>query len=1066
MKKQFTISLTMVFLMLGNCLFAQLQKPSPPTNHNPQSVDMSDINLERKNQATLPKSTPSVFDQLHFDFQNLPLLQLAEKKLNVRRSNNNSLPVWIKGTPKTIAVGARTVTSISQEYLNSVKGLLQIKNPEEEFEIQTVREDEDGVQHIRLQQYFQGLKVYGAEIILHEKDDAIHLFNGRYYPTANLEDITPQLTEEAAMDLVQSDVSDQTTFKDLPGFEEELLGGVQLEASLLIYHKNEKAEEVHLAWHVTARPNIISRWEYFVDAQTGAILHKYNNICQIHGGRCAAHPNGHDVSNIQDVKLNSSFPIGAAATTSTAVATAPPPTTANATDLLGVNRIINVYQESGTFFMIDASRSMFNAGSSNIPNEPIGAIWTIDGNNDSPENSSFQASHVTSSNNNWNNATSVSAHYNGGLAYEYFKNTFNRNSINGQGGNIVSIINITESNGADMDNAFWNGQAMFYGNGDQAFDSPLAKGLDVAGHEMAHGVIQGTANLNYQNESGAMNESFADIFGAMIDRDDWQIGEDIANNSVFPTGAMRDMSNPHNGGNSSDFYWQPNHYDERYTGSQDNGGVHINSGIVNFAFFKIASNSSVGKANAEQIYYKVLRDYLVASSKFIDLRNAVVEVAGNDFGQSVADIAANAFEEVGIGAGPGTTTQTDAGVNPGDEFILWSDIGLDNINNVLTDGTPDGGFTSRDHLSKPSISDDGRYLEFVGDDNNIWEVEVDWSNGSIVSEQNLTTSGMWRTVAISKDGLRIAAVNTNFDNTLWVYDFGLGTSQTFELYNPTFTQGVTTGDVDYADVLEFDISGEYVMYDAQSSINSDFGDDISYWDIGFIRVWNNQASNWGDGEIQKLFSGLPENISVGNPTFSKNSPYIIAFDLIDATGSSVEYSVRGINLETSDQGVIWENDRLGYPNYSTDDTKIVFTGTSTDGNSVIAVNGLSTDKINASGDPSVVIDNATWGVWYATGDRNLMIPTYEVGTLTGDLQTSPNPFGNELRVVYESTTVANGAVSVFDLMGKQIYFSTIDLQFGQNEIILPLKELARGTYLLQLKTAEGILAKKIVKGME
>jgi hypothetical protein len=133
---------------------------------------------------------------------------------------------------------------------------------------------------------------------------------------------------------------------------------------------------------------------------------------------------------------------------------------------------------------------------------------------------------------------------------------------------------------------------------------------------------------------------------------------------------------------------------------------------------------------------------------------------------------------------------------------------------------------------------------------------------------------------------------------------------------------------------------------------------------------------------------------------------------------------------------------------------------------VIAVNGLSTDKINASGDPSVVIDNATWGVWYATGDRNLMIPTYEVGTLTGDLQTSPNPFGNELRVVYESTTVANGAVSVFDLMGKQIYFSTIDLQFGQNEIILPLKELARGTYLLQLKTAEGILAKKIVKGME
>jgi len=494
MKKQFTTSLTMVFLLLGNCLFAQLQKPTPPANHHAQAVDMSDITLERKNQANLPQSTPSVFDQIHFNIQNLPPLQLAQKELKVNRSTNNNLPVWIKGTPETVAEGARTATAISQEYLYSVKDLLQIKNPEQEFGIKSIGEDDNGVQHIRLQQYYNGLEVYGAEIILHEKNDAIHLFNGRYYSTPDLEDVIPQFTEEAAMDLVQADVSTHSTFKDLSEFEEGLLEAAQLEAALIVYHKNEKAEEAHLAWHVTARPNIVSRWEYFVDAKTGTILHKFNNICQIHGGRCAAHPHGHDVPNIADVEKEIPFSIektGSTVINSTAVATAPPPTTANAFDLLGVNRTINVYQQSGTFFMIDASRSMFNSGSSNFPNEPVGVIWTIDGNDDSPQNSSFQASHVTSSNNNWNNPTSVSAHYNGGLAYEYFKNTFNRNSINGQGGNIVSIINITETNGADMDNAFWNGQAMFYGNGDQAFDSPLAKGLDVAGHEMAHGVIQG-----------------------------------------------------------------------------------------------------------------------------------------------------------------------------------------------------------------------------------------------------------------------------------------------------------------------------------------------------------------------------------------------------------------------------------------------------------------------------------------------------------------------------------------------------------------------------------------------
>jgi Zn-dependent metalloprotease len=88
------------------------------------------------------------------------------------------------------------------------------------------------------------------------------------------------------------------------------------------------------------------------------------------------------------------------------------------------------------------------------------------------------------------------------------------------------LINVADDDGSSMGNAFWNGQAMFYGNGDGAFQ-PLARGLDVAGHEMSHGVIQSTANLEYQGESGALNESFADVFGVLIDRDDWKIGEDV-----------------------------------------------------------------------------------------------------------------------------------------------------------------------------------------------------------------------------------------------------------------------------------------------------------------------------------------------------------------------------------------------------------------------------------------------------------------------------------------------------------------------------------------------------------
>jgi Zn-dependent metalloprotease len=98
----------------------------------------------------------------------------------------------------------------------------------------------------------------------------------------------------------------------------------------------------------------------------------------------------------------------------------------------------------------------------------------------------------------------VSAHYNAGQAFEYFRNTFNRNSINGSGGNVISIINVTDENDGNMDNAFWSQTAMYYGNGDVAFQQ-LARGLDAAGHEMSHGVIDNTANLEYLSQSGALN---------------------------------------------------------------------------------------------------------------------------------------------------------------------------------------------------------------------------------------------------------------------------------------------------------------------------------------------------------------------------------------------------------------------------------------------------------------------------------------------------------------------------------------------------------------------------------
>ena len=114
-------------------------------------------------------------------------------------------------------------------------------------------------------------------------------------------------------------------------------------------------------------------------------------------------------------------------------------------------------------------------------------------------------------NNSWLDKAAVSAHYHTGIVYDYYLNTHSRNSLNDDGGTIVSYVNISDQGGQPLEDAFWNGKAMYYGNGGTVL-AALAKALDVCGHEITHGVIQYTAGLINKDESGAINESFADIF--------------------------------------------------------------------------------------------------------------------------------------------------------------------------------------------------------------------------------------------------------------------------------------------------------------------------------------------------------------------------------------------------------------------------------------------------------------------------------------------------------------------------------------------------------------------------
>lgn len=921
---------------------------------------------------------------------------------------------------------------------DDVKDIMKIVD-EKEFHIVSIVTDELGITHIKLNQHFRNRLVFGGQIYLHLNNNIEYNFiNGKWFkdPSFSIKQRNEAqndaeskyefiIPKQQIENIIYDNLNESSIrLKTLSNLERSIVNGEQLniEEAFLPDEVTGDFKPVFIA-NVSA--DALHKYKYIVDAQDGNVIRKQTEHCSL----------------IPEDRLLS--PLGG--------------TKANAKDLHGTTREINVYEKSGLYYMLDISRAMFNNAASSLPDDPQGVILTLNANNTSPNSSSFQnkLDHVKSSNNTWN-ATAVSAHFNAGFAYEYYVNKFGRNSIDGNGGNVMSIINVTEDNGTGMDNAFWAGTAMFYGNGNKVFTSPLPKALDVAGHELTHGVIQHTANLEYYDEPGAINESFADVFGVMMDRDDWKLGEDVVSSQYFPTGALRDMSNPHNGGSGSNGY-QPAHFNEKYTGEDDNRGVHINSGIPNFAFQKFAV--AVGKEKAEQVYYRALIHYLTKSSDFKDLRVAVENSANDLYGTDVKNAASAAFAAVGIGGsgGTGSDNQQDLKTNPGNDYIICvdkSEYGI-KLYYVEDNGVTGPDILSNQHImSKLSVTDDGKHIIFVGYDNKIHYIYIDWINGN-ATEQIIQESPVWRSAVISKDGSKIAALKSEQENKIHVYSYDIAKWEEFELYNPSTAQGVELATVLYADVLEFDYTGEWIMYDCKNSISSGGFFDIDYWDIGFINVWNNKTNNFGQGRVEKLFSGLPDDVSVGNPVFSKNSPYIIAFDYHDA----FDYIIYGANIETGDLGVIFSNNDWSSPNFSRDDKKVIFDYN--DGTSNIGIVDVDNTKINqVVNTAKYFIEGAKSGVWFSNGIRKLTTSAEDLPEeIANETLVYPNPVMNTVN--FDSKDFEGDVnVSVFDILGNKI--SSTILNFKKGKAGMDLSRASNGNYIIKANDGKKVFTSKIM----
>jgi Zn-dependent metalloprotease len=453
-------------------------------------------------------------------------------------------------------------------------------NATDELQVQKVSVDELSMAHARFQQNYAGIPVFGGEAIVHLNADG-SLFNvtNTLIPNVNV-DTTPTLAASDA-------IAKATT---LLGCDDCLTSQPQTE--LMIMRRNDKD---HLVYRVQLERIDGSRETaipvYFIDAHTGKKVFKYNNLQTATGVSL--------FSGIVDIGTSS---VGT------------------------------------TFYMEDI----------------VKRVGTFDFRNGTAKLNRF-----TDTDNVWDSATQkagVDAHFGFTKTLEYYSVKHGRNGINGSGGptvqtaaaNGVGLATSRVHYSRNYNNAFWDGRQMTYGDGDGTTFTPLVT-LDICGHEVTHGVTQFSANLVYANESGALNESMSDVFGALIEAyakglsaNTWKVGEECYTPANGTADALRYMDNPRlarNAGFTADD--DPDFYPERYKGTSDNGGVHINSGIANNAFYLVAAGGThrlggsvtgIGLDKAGQIWYKALTIYMTSSTNFSGARAATLNAATVLFG--------------------------------------------------------------------------------------------------------------------------------------------------------------------------------------------------------------------------------------------------------------------------------------------------------------------------------------------------------------------------------------------------------------------------------------------------
>jgi len=803
----------------------------------------------------------------------------------------------------------------ARAFLAANRALLRLDDPDRELALAAEDVDDLGRRHLRFAQQHRGVPVWPAEVVVHlDARGNVDLMDGAFVPTPAEVDPTPALDATAAVARARATLADGD-------------GAPTAAADLIVYAPGDAAPR--LAWRVELARGIAWRWLVVVDAQNG------------------------DPLTTIDLLLDENV-VG------------------SGLDLFDTTRQLNVWHE-GQYFLVDTSKQMYDPTSNPpSPDTTRGAIVVLDAHNQPPDaNGQVSISQITANSpTGFTLKDGVAAAFALSETYDYYLERHARNSIDGSGGSMLAAVRFQQN----FKNAFWNGSMMVFGDA-----LPYAGAIDVVGHELTHGVTQHTANLVYQNQSGALNEAMSDIFGESVETrtlgtTDWLVG------GALPGPVLRNMADPgaltiagtsrHYPSKMSELI-QPNDPFLSNFNGKDNGGVHLNSGIINHAFYLLADGlpgGGIGIQAAARIFYRALTTHLVANSQFTDARLAAVQSAKEIFGDPSTEAAKTgaAFDAVEITDGGSTPPPPDFPGNDGaDSLVFLRNVSGDAVLGRLeaAQGDPAAGvpLASPAAVRRPAVNGAGTVAAVVSADEDLCLVRT--IDGLV---NCLKAPGTVHSVAMSPDGQHFGFVLNlapgTPDNLIRVVDINdTNSAQTFPLRAPQLDGG-GLDTVLYADTMDFTADNRFLVYDAFNQISVAGDNPVTLWSIYALDVQNDQTL--------VLIPPTP-GVDIGNPALSQTSDNFLAFDAFDQTSGNS--TVTAANLTTGALkpiGVVTGD--IGIPSYTGDDAAIVYAvADATPTGASLVRQPVEADRITASGSAAGVMSDAKFGVVYRRGTLRL-----------------------------------------------------------------------------------------------